>query len=566
MASSSKPPVETRLTLLRPLSASPVEPDPNAMEHAATASSGTTTTAAAAREAEDRARADAPPKDVDGARTEAEKARKDRSQRATDPDNAAERRQDNDKAQPAPHKAAERANEPREPVNKARERDAAATPPPPREVEAKPTPASERQDEADEPEPEVVVAEADREDHEKWLDFVRNSDDALDAKPTSAAHVSNRSSAANIETRAHARTEALAKTPTPDASQRQDPAEPTLHEVDGTPSDPAGNRPSPTPSHEVGTVAGGGGHKAVGEASRAAGAAGVEVNGGQAAPPGVASAQAAAPSTSAPTESSAASRQGERPIPQDDAPSWWHPTAFFAAPAAQADPVDASPTPSPPSPTRAARRAPVPTTQPLRQRGGNAGEVEHVAAAGEPPSEQPGEGDPQVDAGVSDPVQSLRDALGWGGIDRSALAPRAAVAGTSSGTGEPNAASNVVLNDKFLLDDNMFINAEGTALGAYIARMDDGIHDAWEQIDLATHDKGIGITGNVTVYFRVQPSGKVADVQLLASSGNAAIDRKALLAIPKRVERRPNDVELAGDLHRKITFVYRDAISLGGGR
>jgi TonB family protein len=361
--------------------------------------------------------------------------------------------------------------------------------------------------------------------------------------------------------------------------EQASPALPQRRAEAGTPHNPAGR---PEESARDPEAAGRSGGSADGAASArgAPGEAGDERDGGASAPaaPGGGSppvAAAAAVAVVAPAAAPGAGGAGpsEGPAPDDapladaaadaEAPGWWRPMAFRveipsagrrAAPAAHAA-----------SPTAGEATSEVQRPGPAAERGGHA-PIPDAPAAPTPapvPTEAPGLA--AAEERAADPIADLRDALGWGGVDRSTLAPRATPSGTAGASGLAPTSQQRVVDRDADLDSISYVEARGTAVGEYTEDVYARLQRRWHELDLSEDDKALGVQGEVTVVFRVARSGKVSDAAVLRSSGHAFLDQMALLAVPERLPRIPGRIE-QDSLLQEITFRYRNPLVSPGSR
>jgi TonB family protein len=162
------------------------------------------------------------------------------------------------------------------------------------------------------------------------------------------------------------------------------------------------------------------------------------------------------------------------------------------------------------------------------------------------------------DMGSADPVQELREALGWGGIDREALAPRPEWAGTLEGRGARHTSPQTALDDVDI-SWRTAVNAQGTAVGRYIAQVEDIVGARWQNKDIGTFSRARGIQGQVTVQYRIQPNGRVTDIRLARSSGHTLLDQIALQAIPRKLPRFPSGLGRE-DIPHRIVLRYRNPL------
>ncbi len=398
-----------------------------------------------------------------------------------------------------------------------------------------------------------------------WIEFVRN-DAGADTVGIESARISNTTSKANIETRAAVTADHEGPvTKRAQSALAAAASSPTLQLDAGDPADPMGSRPEVSDAvAAAGAEAGGGGRRGQSTGRGAEGIAGTRRAGGSAARAGGGAGSAAQRSA---TTGGPATQDGFAPAPDgvrqaaSDGPSWWQPVAVRIA-VTSAPQTRVRHQSVVPSPTDGIDEALLERPETAVDVGGTQLDQDQEAQVSDVDVEQLGEGTGDRE-GAQDPVADLRDALGWGGIDRSELAPRRQNQGDADGEGAAATSPQAVLDDKYLLADEVMINAQGTELGKYLARTDDIVRDNWYQLDLDSHARASGVQGTAVVYYRVAPNGKAYDAHVVRSSGHPMLDRMALDAVPERFPRRPRRVEWQGDLHRKVTFVYDNPIVPG---
>lgn len=231
----------------------------------------------------------------------------------------------------------------------------------------------------------------------------------------------------------------------------------------------------------------------------------------------------------------------------------WAPDAFRWAPDGQrAERPDEG---GRPSPTRAPQVAHVDATGTRSDRGGSEEAPSDDAATPGTPTDVDGAG-PAPAPGFVDPVQDLRDALGWGPIDRARLAARPAWAdGLGSGGRAPSSPQTVFDTERVAWTPA--VNARGTPLGAYVTRLEDIVAARWRDLDLDLHDRAVGIQGEVAVRYVVHRSGAVSDVTVARSSGHPTLDAMARAAVPSRLPRFPSELEEEQVFH-EVVLGYRN--------
>jgi TonB family protein len=95
------------------------------------------------------------------------------------------------------------------------------------------------------------------------------------------------------------------------------------------------------------------------------------------------------------------------------------------------------------------------------------------------------------------------------------------------------------------------LNAQETALGRYLARLDRNIRLTWV---LPLELRAMGAQGNVEITFDVNRWGRVSNAKINRKSGNPQLDQVALKAIPKRFHRIPRKLDQK-ELH--ISYLFR---------
>jgi len=334
-------------------------------------------------------------------------------------------------------------------------------------------------------------------------------------------------------------------------------ASPTLERHDGHQTAASGNRAVEAPIDEnpvSGGGGGGGGGHAAGKGSRSG--HGDRLPGGQVARSGGGAGQPIAASESAGLPNASVYPEGIRPDDNARGPDWWQPSAFrmtMSAPSTTASGQDSDLA----SPTSGDGVALVEAVGDRGDRGGtNAVETEDYALPGLAERDAgPTEG---RDLGSADPVEELRIALGWGGIDRDRLSPRPEWAGTLAGKGASHTSPQTAL-DEVAISWRTAVNARGTAVGQYISQVEDIVGARWQRQDIDTSSRAVGIQGQVTVQYSIRPTGRVTDIHLTRSSGNRTLDQIAVDAIPRKLPRFPPGIEREAIRHR-IVLRYRNPL------
>jgi TonB family protein len=239
---------------------------------------------------------------------------------------------------------------------------------------------------------------------------------------------------------------------------------------------------------------------------------------------------------------------------------WWRPMASrIVAPARPSTPAAAAPTEAAVSPTQSDGIAEVERPEEQDDFGG-AEEADDTAAAptdADIPAKTVGEIEERQPA--VDPIADLRADLGWGGIDRTRLQPRARPSGQFGMAGQNAMSQQRVLDPEFDVDTISYVQARGTEIGEYTEKVYDEVQKAWYEMDLSDDEKALGIQGDVTIIFHVRRNGRVDDLSVLRSSGHALLDSMALAAVPNKLPRIPRKIQNS-ELLQQITFHYRNPL------
>jgi TonB family protein len=277
-----------------------------------------------------------------------------------------------------------------------------------------------------------------------------------------------------------------------------------------------------------------------------------------------------APSEQAGRTTGGGARRGDRaPHPSDarfagralprlapDSP-WWRPTV--ARLQVSAGPARAM-AHGPVAPAPAEGLAPAPVEAPQAPRAAEVPE-ETTDTAPASPRPTPGAERHVVAAPMGDPIEELREALGFGVLDRGELAPRPRAPGLDHAAGASSSAPSA----PFDLPADLIseVDARGTPLGRWVAAAGRRIEERWRGLDLSAHDRARGIQGDVTVCYRVLPSGRVLDVHVRRSSGLAGLDTMAVAAVPDRLPRPPRDHGGDGLVHCVTLRYSNPQVSMG---
>ncbi len=159
---------------------------------------------------------------------------------------------------------------------------------------------------------------------------------------------------------------------------------------------------------------------------------------------------------------------------------------------------------------------------------------------------------------LGDPVAELREALGWGPLDRAALAPRPDDGGRIGlGSGTDRSGPDLAEPSSWV----RATDARGTELGAWAEAVDERVRVRWEGLDLSLDDRARGLQGDVGVRYHVLPSGRVRSVAVVRSSGHPALDALAVGAVPARLPRPPASTRPEGIVYEHI-LGYRNPLVL----
>lgn len=442
---------------------------------------------------------------------------------------------------------------PDKPSARQTEVDPVEAPPPPPQIEPEP-----------EPEPEVDP---------RWQTYLRVEEaDAVDTENLESTYI-GRLDAEAVDLRQATVTSEHAGRPTPPVEGVPvDDGRPAIEQLEGNPDGSLGDAPAagtpvatPTPPRSGGGIDGDGPGKGSPDI-------GTHTAGGAPAPTGR---RAQAAISAEQTGASAAGRQGTKSSKNPDnmlalrRATWWSPAVVrVVRPARDATPAEAPVTA--PLPTQGTERAPEPRPDTQDDRGG----TEQPVDVDEPTPESLDEVS-DTDSGEADPIEEveeeqppvesvadLREAMGWGGINRARLTPKRSVSGTASADSSRQTSAQTVAED-LLFDRLAVVDAHATPRGRYRARVDEKILKKWREMDLSLHERALGIQGDVTVVVHIRASGKVLDKTLIRSSGHHSLDAMALDAVPRRLPRFPNELSVPTMFHR-YTFRYRNPMIVGG--
>ncbi len=242
--------------------------------------------------------------------------------------------------------------------------------------------------------------------------------------------------------------------------------------------------------------------------------------------------------------------------PTSQAANWWRPAVSRVIVHRPGERTIAAAPGGAPSPVRGPPQAPVPSLRRDRGAGGSQGVADAQSAA-------PGTPAPEVGRrrvappGTADPAEDLREALGFGPVDRDQLGPRPEWAGTLWRSGQPDRSPQSALSDVPVAWTTA-IATRGTGLGRWVERTEQIVVSRWRSEDLGVDLRAMGIGGDVTLWVIVRPSGRVEAVQVERSSGNAVLDELAVHAVPTRLPRLPRTHR--SGLHHRLTLRYRNPL------
>ena len=199
-----------------------------------------------------------------------------------------------------------------------------------------------------------------------------------------------------------------------------------------------------------------------------------------------------------------------------------------------------------------------------KKKGGARGTTDQAPQVG-PPLEEEADGTAVAeDPGNTDPIDDLRQSLGWGGVDRSQLKPRNTTLAVGASDGYRRQSAQTVLSDKYEVSQVVRVSAVSTELGAYIQRVDEILARRWAEFDLDPHERALGWQGQVVIEFRIASTGKVDDVKVVGSSGHASLDDMGRNCVPRKLPRFAPELELDEVMHR-VTLRYRNPL-IGSGK
>lgn len=452
------------------------------------------------------------------------------------------------------------------------------------ESEAEPT-ASETAPEAEEVEPPedpeepelgtdpVTLSEGD----DGWIEYVHTSgDDASSVAPSDPAFISNHDARADHMQRTWVTT------------LKEGERAPFMDDTTPAPYSPGEPLPEPDPAEAMGKTEGMVGQERTPEAT---GGATLEGH-GQATEGGVAasgSGQQGADSSRAggasglpPTAVATAIAQlwgggavsgadhgpkGEQ-APSNDGPDWWSPSISRLIVVSPPTVIERTATPSPPAPSRGVSQARK-TEAPVREAPSDPlpelPEEEVLAELAEVEELSEADGITMGDvAAVVDPLEDLRDELGWGELTRSDLNSRTASFGVTGDRGSVRMSRQTVLSEEYDVVDFVQVRAAATPLGRYMAAVEEKVKEAWFADDLPAHDRALGIQGQVTLQFYIHRSGRVSELVVVTHSGHPSLDSMAIRSVPVRLAKFPEELDIRG-IHHRLTLRYRNPLIAGRG-
>jgi TonB family protein len=244
--------------------------------------------------------------------------------------------------------------------------------------------------------------------------------------------------------------------------------------------------------------------------------------------------------------------------------AWWRPSVVRVAPSTQRVPTPPAPTP----PVALAHAAteprvvapvsvvppPVDATSPELAR--TTADVEALTDHAPAPTPAP---DPSRAVGRGrGPIESaadLRATLGLA-INRDEPDQRTASApGREAAAGAAPASPPTVPDDHLDMAELAAMRAKDTPLGRFAAEAYDLMSAAWYAIELTRAQRALMVHRSVVVEITIAPSGKVLEAKVVTESGDPALDRVALAAVPPRMPRLPDGVGRP-NLRMRWTFTY----------
>jgi hypothetical protein len=391
----------------------------------------------------------------------------------------------------------------------------------------------------------------------EWLEFVRTEAEMERPKTSTAPFISAHNSNADKMAR------------TPVLTSNSGPHAPT---DDGSNDSPAsrgskakiGNTVDPMGSVENGEEAskskalGGGGRQGQSMGRGSPNLIGTDEAGGAAAPAGGA--------VSPRIAGNPMSKKGYKAAPRGTADptlagsTTWDPVAMGVLVAVE--PSSAPTAANVPATTEGFKESVVEKVGKKKKKGGVRGEVDEPAQQG-PPLEQEADGVAVVeDPGNIDPVDDLRQSLGWGGMDRSQLKPRNTTLAVGVSDGYQQRSAQTVLSPEYEVSNVVRVSAVSTEVGVYIQRVDEILARRWADFDLDPHERAVGWQGQVVIEFHIAANGKVGDVEVVSSSGCPSLDDMGQNCVPGKLPHFPAALELNEVMHR-VTLRYRNPL-IGG--
>ena len=183
---------------------------------------------------------------------------------------------------------------------------------------------------------------------------------------------------------------------------------------------------------------------------------------------------------------------------------------------------------------------------------------EAPAETDQAPAETPAD-DPSVVAGRGrGPVESTNDLRALLGIDLNHDDPpenTASAPGHEAASGAAPVSPPTVPDDMLDMAEMASIRAKETPLGQFAAETYDMMSAAWYAIELSRAQRALMVYRTVVVEVTIAPSGKVLSAEVVDESGDLALDRVALAAVPARLPRLPLGVG-SPNLRMRWTFTY----------
>ena len=128
-----------------------------------------------------------------------------------------------------------------------------------------------------------------------------------------------------------------------------------------------------------------------------------------------------------------------------------------------------------------------------------------------------------------------------------------------SAPGSPSSPPTAVMPEIVALGKASQVPTRETSLGRYLVGVDQDVRMSWI---LPLEIRALGVQGTSEVTFIVDSKGRVQEKHLSRRSGRAELDARALAAVPKRLDRMPDDLNL-DSLTVRYTFRTTDTLIAG---